>query len=71
MNPSSSPSASIPVFKDVVLIGGGHANVHVIKMLGAVRPLPGVRVTVVTKDLMTPYSGMIPAYVAGQYEFLT
>lgn len=67
MGPSSSPSGSIPVFKDVVLVGGGHANVHVIKMLGAMRPLPGVRVTLIAKDTMTPYSGMIPAYIAGVF----
>jgi selenide, water dikinase len=52
---------------DIVLLGGGHAHVHVIKAF-AERPLPGARVTVVTRDLETPYSGMLPGVIAGLYK---
>ena len=55
------------VSTDIVLLGSGHAHVHVIKAL-AERRLAGVRVTVVTRDLETPYSGMLPGVVAGLYE---
>lgn len=60
------PSATIPL-KDLVLVGGGHAHVHVIKMLRMQGDIPHLRITLISRDTMSPYSGMIPGYICGYY----
>ena len=53
--------------KELVLVGGGHSHVQVLRM-HRMRPIPGVRVTVVVDRPVAVYSGMVPGLVAGQYD---
>jgi selenide,water dikinase len=50
----------------VVLVGGGHTHVQVIRAWAAAPPA-GARLTVVTDRPTAVYSGMVPGFVAGQY----
>jgi len=52
--------------KRLLLIGGGHSHVEVIRRWG-LAPEPGVTLTLVSPDRYTPYSGMLPGYIAGHY----
>ena len=52
--------------KHLVLAGGGHAHLHVLKALAA-RPWPGVEVTLISPYARQIYSGMLPGWMAGHY----
>jgi selenide, water dikinase len=54
--------------KELVLVGGGHSHLAVLKYFGE-RRLPGVRLTLVSRRVDTPYSGMLPGLIAGHYTY--
>ena len=58
---------SAPPVRDIVLVGAGHSHVAVLRRFG-MRPEPGLRLTVVAREVQTPYSGMLPGVVAGLYD---
>jgi selenide, water dikinase len=55
-----------PFVQDLVLIGGGHAHALVLRAW-AMRPMPGVRLTVINPGPTAPYTGMLPGHIAGHY----
>lgn len=57
-----------PILKDVVLVGAGHAHVQILKRFG-MKPVPGLRITMITREVHTPYSGMLPGLICGYYSF--
>lgn len=57
----------IPLTRDLVLIGGGHAHALALRMWG-MNPLPGTRLTLINPGPTAPYSGMLPGHIAGHYE---
>ena len=58
----------IPITNDLVLIGGGHSHLLVLMKLSK-RPIKGNRITLITNEIDTPYSGMIPGYIEGIYSW--
>ncbi len=52
----------------IVLVGGGHSHVEVLRRFAAA-PVAGADLVLVSPDAATPYSGMLPGLVAGHYAF--
>ena len=52
--------------RDVVLLGAGHTNAHIIRMW-RMAPLADARLTVVSNFYAATYSGMLPGTLAGLY----
>ncbi len=59
-------SPAVSAAPRVLLVGGGHAHVQVLRAM-MMRPWPEARVTVVLDTPVAIYSGMAPGFVARQY----
>lgn len=54
--------------KRLLLLGGGHSHVEVLRRFG-LQARKDVRIILVSPDRYTPYSGMLPGFIAGHYAF--
>jgi selenide, water dikinase len=52
----------------LVLAGGGHSHLEVLRRLGR-HPVEGLEIVLVAKELNAPYSGMLPGLIGGLYPF--
>lgn len=68
INQNSNHMQAQHVTTELVLVGGGHSHLSVITDIARHAP-PELRVTVISRDIHTPYSGMVPGLIAGHYAF--
>lgn len=54
--------------KSLLLLGGGHSHVEVLRRFG-LQARRDVRIILVSPHRYTPYSGMLPGFIAGHYGF--
>ncbi|MBT9311538.1 selenide, water dikinase SelD [Leptothoe kymatousa] len=57
------------IHTDLFFVGGGHTHAIVLRKIGMEGLPPGVRLTLITNLVDTPYSGMLPCHISGLYDF--
>jgi selenide, water dikinase len=55
-------------FYKVILVGGGHSNIQVIKAWAMNAPT-NAKLILISSNAYAPYSGMLPLYLMGKYTF--
>jgi selenide, water dikinase len=58
--------SSRPIETDIALLGAGHAHLEVLRRF-AMRPEPGVRLTLIGREPETAYTGMLPGLIRSEY----
>ncbi|NEQ52111.1 MAG: FAD-dependent oxidoreductase, partial [Leptolyngbya sp. SIO3F4] len=61
--------ATASIHTDVFFVGGGHTHAIVLRKIGMEGLPAGVRLTLITNLVDTPYSGMLPCHISGLYDF--
>jgi len=56
---------TVAITSDLVLLGGGHAHLEVVRRIGE-HPVLGLSTTLVAREKLTLYSGLLPAVVRGE-----
>ena len=59
---------SAPGLKRLLLVGGGHSHIEVVRRFGAAAP-HGAGIVLASPARYTAYSGMLPGLIAGHYAF--
>jgi selenide,water dikinase len=60
----SSPATT----KHLILVGGGHAHALFLKKLSE-KPISNLNITLISPNIQTPYSGMLPGLISGHYQY--
>ncbi len=64
-NQTMSPATDF-LTHEILLVGGGHTHVLFIKRLLS-EPIKGLRCTLISDQIESPYSGMLPGHLSGIY----
>jgi selenide,water dikinase len=56
-----------PPSRELVLVGGGHAHLGVLRAFARRPPPAGTRITLVAREAAATYSGMLPGLIAGRF----
>ena len=68
MGQGAGVTAAAVSVKRVVLVGGGHSHIEVVRRFGA-HPVPNSEITLVDTARFATYTGMLPGLIAGHYDF--